>query len=192
MDTRDHELHSEHVKNPEVAYDRTDLSPRGIAIFLIALAVAGILTHFVLWGAYRVLAKGQIEPTQPNPMVTSNKEVQQVGGDPSQVFPAPRLQPDPTADMAKFRASELQHLYSYGKAEGGATSIPINEAMDAIAKQGLPTRAQGSQVTQSQPPAAGEASQAQPGGTKPQGNSGIKPAAKPATSPSTAPPKTQQ
>lgn len=152
MDTRDrdHELHSEHVKNPEVAYDRTDLSPRGIALFLIALAVAGILTHFVLWGAYRVLAKGDIEPTQPNAMVTSNKELQRVGGDPSQVFPAPRLQPDPTADMSKFRASELQHLYSYGKAEGGATTIPINQAMDELAKQGLPTRAQTAQTAQAQ------------------------------------------
>jgi hypothetical protein len=168
MDTRDrdHELHSEHVKNPEVAYDRTDLSPRGIALFLIALAVAGILTHFVLWGAYRVLAKGDIEPTQPNAMVTSNRQLQQVGGDPSQVFPAPRLQPDPTADMLKFRASELQHLYSYGKAEGGATTIPINQAMDELAKQGLPTRPQTAQTAQAQgtpvPNAANSNSEAEP------------------------------
>jgi hypothetical protein len=152
MDTKDHhdELHSEHVKNPEVAYDRTDLSPRGIAMFLIALAVAGIITHFVLWGAYRALVKGDVEPTQPNPMVTSNKQLQQVGGDPSQVFPAPRLQPDPVADMAKFRASELEHLYTYGKAEGGAVRIPIDQAMDAIAKQGLPTRPQAPQPMQAQ------------------------------------------
>ena len=192
MDTRDHELHSEHVKNPEVAYDRTDLSPRGIAIFLIALAVAGILTHFVLWGAYRALVKGDIEPMQPNPMVTSNKELQQVGGDPSQMFPAPRLQPDPTADMAKFRASELQHLNSYGKAEGGATSIPINEAMDAIAKQGLPTRAQGSQATQGQAAPMGQANQAQPGQTQPPGTPTAKPATKPAATPGGAQPKAQQ
>jgi hypothetical protein len=150
MDTRDHELHPEHVKNPEVAYDRTDLSPRGIVMFLIALAVAGIITHFVLWGAYRVLAKGQVEPEQPNAMVTSNQELKQVGGDPSQVFPAPRLQPDPTADMAKFRAAELQHLYSYGKGENGATTIPINQAMDVIANQGLPTRPQAAPPAQSQ------------------------------------------
>jgi hypothetical protein len=150
MDTRDHELHSEHVKNPEVAYDRTDLSPRGIAFFLIALAVAGIITHFVLWGAYRVLAKGSVEPTQPNPIVTSNRELRPVGGDPSQNFPTPRLQPDAAADMAKFRASELQHLYSYGKTNAGAATIPIDRAMDAIATQGLPTRPQASQGMESQ------------------------------------------
>jgi hypothetical protein len=160
MDTRDHELHSEHVKNPEVAYDRTDLSARGIALFLIALAVAGIITHFVLWGAYRVLAKGDVEPAQPNPLVTSNKELPR--GDPSQTFPAPRLQPDPTADMAKFRASELQQLYTYGKAEGGSMRIPIDQAMDAVAKQGLPTRSQGGGATQAKthpnaPAAAGPA-----------------------------------
>src|SRR5689334_15105722 len=164
MDTRDHELHSEHVKNPEVAYDRTDLSPRGIVMFLIALAVAGILTHFVLWGAYRVLAKNDVEPTQPNPMVTSNKQLEPVGGDPSQVFPAPRLQPDPTADMAKFRAAELQHLYSYGKGENGATTIPITAAMDAVAKQGLPTRPQAGQAAQTPAAQAPQAGQTQAAG----------------------------
>ena len=170
MDTRDndHELHSEHVKNPEVAYDRTDLSPRGIAMFLIALAVAGIITHFVLWGAYRALAKNDVEPTQPNPMVTSNKELQQVGGDPSQVFPTPRLQPDPTADMAKFRAAELQRLYTYGKGEGGAMRIPIDQAIDAIAKQGLPTRSQAGQPMQPQTRPAAQ-SETKPG-TGPSGN----------------------
>lgn len=150
MDTRDHELHAEHVKNPEVTYDRTDLSARGIAFFLIALAFAGIITHFVLWGAYRVLAKGSVEPTQPNPLVTSNKEVQQVGGDPSQTFPTPRLQPDAAADMAKFRAGELEHLYSYGKTSGGAATIPIDQAMDAVAKQGLPTRSQAGEPMQAE------------------------------------------
>jgi hypothetical protein len=176
-DGRDHDLHSEHVKNPEVTYDRTDLSARGIAMFLIALAVAGIITHFVLWGAYRFLAKGDVEPTQPNAMVTSNKELQQVGGDPSQVFPEPRLQPNPPADMQKFRASELQHLYSYGKGEGGALYIPIDKAMDTLAQQGLPTRPQqaapqGGQSMQPQnPPHASSETGAGkgPSGYEPQG-----------------------
>lgn len=161
MDTRD-ELHSEHVKNPEVTYDRTDLSPRGIAFFLIALALAGIITHFVLWGAYRVLAKGSVEPSQPNPIVTSNQELKPVGGDPSQTFPTPRLQPDPVADMAKFRASELEHLYSFGKTSGGAATIPIDQAMDAVAKQGLPTRSQAGQGMQAET-ASSAATQMAPG-----------------------------
>lgn len=143
MDTRKRDIHPEHVKNPEVTYDKTDLSARGITIFLITLAIVGVLTHLVLWGAFRVLAKGDVQPAQPNPMVTSNKQLQNVGGDPSQTFPAPRLQPDPVADMNKFRARELEILHSYGRDEkAGVAHIPIDKAMQMIAQQGLPTRPQ--------------------------------------------------
>jgi len=168
MDTRnrDHELHSEHVKNPEVAYDRTDLSPRGIALFLIALAVAGIVTHFVLWGAYKVLTKNEPEPSQQRAMIVAPKS--QVAGESSQVFKVegngPILQPDPTADMAKFRTSELEHLYTYGKGTGGANRIPITAAMDALAQQGLPTRPQANQGGQSGQIAPAK-SQAKPAGS---------------------------
>jgi hypothetical protein len=138
------------------------------------LAVAGIITHFVLWGAYRALAKGDVEPAQPNPIVTSNKELQQVGGDPSQAFPAPRLQPDPVADMAKFRAAELERLYTYGKDENGTTRIPIDQAIDAIAKQGLPTRAQAGKPMQSNANAGAARSESGPG----TGPSGYEPQSK--------------
>ena len=40
-------LHREHE---EVAYEREDLSPRGIFAFLIGLALLAVLVHFILKG----------------------------------------------------------------------------------------------------------------------------------------------
>ena len=44
------------LKNPAVDYDRTDLSPRGILVFLVGLLVAGIFIELVIWGMFRFLS----------------------------------------------------------------------------------------------------------------------------------------
>ena len=43
------------LRNPSVDYDRTDLSPRGILVFLVGLLVAGIFTELVIWGMFHFL-----------------------------------------------------------------------------------------------------------------------------------------
>jgi hypothetical protein len=63
-------------------------------------------------------------------------------GDPTQRFPAPKLQPDPVADLNKFRASVEQRLNSYGWTDqkAGVVHIPIERAIDLMSEKGLPTR----------------------------------------------------
>ncbi len=58
---------------------------------------------------------------------------------PLPVYPAPRLQVDPRADMARFQARELRQLESTGWAdrEHGIVHMPIEMAMDRIASQGI-------------------------------------------------------
>jgi len=174
MDTRDREIFPENASNPEVSYDRTDISISGIVKFLVALAVVGVIIHFGLWGVYQYLAKGEVQPSaQPNPMVTSNRQLKDVGGDPSQVFPAPRLQPDPVADMNKFRAKELEILNSYGWVDekAGVARIPIDRAMQMVVQQGLPTRPEASQPMQPQTSAGAKSetgSGSGPSGNQPQ------------------------
>ncbi len=59
---------------------------------------------------------------------------------PMPVYPSPRLQADPAADMAKFRSEELARLNSAGwddKAKG-IGHIPIDDAMRRIAASGIP------------------------------------------------------
>lgn len=56
------------------------------------------------------------------------------------VYPAPRLQFDPAADLQRFTAEELSHLNSVGWVDKshGIVHIPIDEAMRRVAAQGIP------------------------------------------------------
>jgi len=54
--------------------------------------------------------------------------------------PAPVLQIDPRADMARFRAQERAELSSYGwvDRDKGVVRIPIERAMAKVVKDGIP------------------------------------------------------
>lgn len=56
------------------------------------------------------------------------------------VYPAPRLQADPAADLQRFTAQELSRLNSVGWVDKGhgIVHIPIKDAMRRIAVQGIP------------------------------------------------------
>jgi len=53
-------------------------------------------------------------------------------------FPQPRLQYDDTSDMKAMLAEEQEKLNSAGKDASGNIHIPIDQALDAVAKGGLP------------------------------------------------------
>lgn len=133
-------LYPERVGNPEVDYDRTDMSAKAIVGFLIFLAIAGIFVHLILWGLYKRFA-GQYKAETPlaNPIFSSTR---QLPGDPVRTFPPPRLQPDDVADMNKFRAQEeiILNTYDWVDQQQGTVRIPIEQAMRHLAQRGLPTR----------------------------------------------------
>ena len=56
------------------------------------------------------------------------------------VYPAPRLQADPAADLYRFTAEALSRLNSAGWVDKshGIVHIPVDEAMQRIAAQGIP------------------------------------------------------
>lgn len=55
-------------------------------------------------------------------------------------FPSPALQPSPRRDMQAFYAAEMAHLNSAGwqDRKAGIVHIPIDQAMRAIAAEGIP------------------------------------------------------
>ena len=59
---------------------------------------------------------------------------------PLPVYPAPRLQSDPRADMRTFHAQQMQQLDSTGWVDEvhGVVHIPIADAMRIVGQEGIP------------------------------------------------------
>lgn len=133
--------------NTEVGFDHTDLSIRGIIIFLAGVGIAGVITHLVIWGLY--VGAQKLVPYQlaANPMATMETmeqapPLQNAGPTNIAKFPEPQLQTDDTADMSKFEQYEEMQLHPAQPVQtaDGAIHIDIDEAMKLIAQRGLPTR----------------------------------------------------
>ncbi len=137
------QVSGEHIRHPEVQYERRDLSARAVITFFISLAIAGVFVQVLVWAYFKYLGRSQYagRPTT-NPIMTSSRQLEEIGGDPAVNFPAPRLQPDPPADLNKFREREEQILNSYGWVDqkAGTVHIPIERAIDMLANSGLPVR----------------------------------------------------
>jgi hypothetical protein len=129
------EIPVEPVRHPETMYDRSDLSARAVFFFLIALAIAIALIHVITWGFWLYFAHDRSTPAPRNAAIVTPTSRISPKGDPVLRFPAPRLQPDPVADLNKFQATVEQYLNS-----SGAGRIPVEQAIDAVAKKGLPMR----------------------------------------------------
>ena len=141
------------LRNPAVDFDRSDLSPRGILLFLVGLLLCGVFVELVIWGMFRFMAKSDVlfPPPQTNPMAiaqpappqpASRSILQNTPAVNLDVFPEPRLQVNDAVDMTKFVASEQELLNPPQpfKDASGAIHIPISQAMKLIEERGLPVR----------------------------------------------------
>lgn len=125
----------ERIRHLEVDYERTDLSHRAVFAFLLLLVVAFLPLHLAIWAIFKDLGKSEYAGHQTtNPIATSNEQLKEIGGDPALSFPMPRLQPNPIADLNKFRIAEEQELNSYGWVDRNAARIhiPIDQAIDLM------------------------------------------------------------
>ncbi|HEV2401037.1 MAG TPA: hypothetical protein VGS27_29155 [Candidatus Sulfotelmatobacter sp.] len=125
----------ESIRNEDVSYEPRDLSHRAVFAFLVTLGLAICMTLIVLWGVFRYLGGSQFAGHQTtNPIMTSNEQLKEVGGDPALAFPLPRLQPNDIADLNKFRVSEEEQLNSYGWVDRSQQKIhiPIERAIDML------------------------------------------------------------
>jgi hypothetical protein len=135
------ELHFEQISHHGVKYENRDLGARGIIAFLIVLIVSTAVLCAVVYGYYDYDKKHTAEeaPRTGASTISNNPTTQP---NPTMRFPKPTLQPDDVADMYQMRANEDQILNSYGWVDqkNNIARIPVEEAMKAIAQQGLPTR----------------------------------------------------
>jgi len=123
------------VRHPDVSHDLRDLNHHVVFLFLGSLAIGVFIIGVMLWGVFRVWGKDEFVSHQStNPIMTSNEQLKEVGGDPAVSFPPPQVQPNPVADLNKFRIREEQRLNSYGWVDPATRRIhiPINRAIDVL------------------------------------------------------------
>lgn len=167
---RRYEARMEHVHREDAAYDHSDLGARGIIAFLVGLAMVVLFIHIIIFGFIRTYAY-----FEPKPLIRSSVvEYPTVAPkeDPLKRFPAPRLQADEIADMDQLREQEQKQLNSAGWVDEkeGVAHIPIDRAMDMVAKRGLPARPQQPQAQEAKFASGDNSVPGAAGGTMPRGN----------------------
>jgi hypothetical protein len=113
------------------AHASTAIQVRGPVIFAAALTCAIILVQAVLALVMQQFAQreDQLQSSRPGHRALPVEE-----------FPGPRLQQSPAAELARMRAEEKRRITTYGWIDEKAriAHIPVDRAMDILAKTGLP------------------------------------------------------
>jgi hypothetical protein len=149
--------HSGEKIDVSAGYERSDVKPGGILVFLAALAIFVVVTAFLCYGigmAFNAHMKKDDGPknkwattvdvtTLGN--LANSPELQNKMAAMTQQFPTPRLQTDDGyQEIADLHAREdlLLNNYSWANQSQGKVRIPIERAMELIAQRGLPVAPQ--------------------------------------------------
>jgi hypothetical protein len=153
-----HDDHGEDGHKPEEVdasqgYERSDVGVTGIIVFLVALSIFVAVAGALAYGIGKAINAHMAKEDGPRTKWTQPVDVRQLGNMPNspelqnkmaeltQRFPTPRLQTDDgNQDVADLHAREdlLLENYSWVDRSQGKVRIPIERAMQIIAKQGLP------------------------------------------------------
>ncbi len=134
-------------------YEVSDVRITGIIVFLVSLGIFVVVTAVVCYGIGKVINARMNREDGPKTKWTQTVDIRSLGDMPSspamqnkvaeltQNFPAPRVQTDDgNQDLADLHQREnllLDH-YSWVNEKQGQVRIPIDRAMELLAKQGLP------------------------------------------------------
>lgn len=108
------------ASNPNTAYEPSDWPLLPVGITLTGVLVVLVIAIFVLRWAYPDAVKDVSRKLETEP-------------------PAPRLQIEPSVDLARFRAEQDRRLNGYywvDKAKG-VVHIPIEQAMKQLVREGI-------------------------------------------------------
>jgi len=157
--------------NQEVEFEREDLAPKPILLFLGALVLICVLVALVLRGLYSFLdAYDNRHQLPQNPLVQSSAaSTRDVEPGDITKFPEPRLESSERQEINDFRTQEEKTLNSYGWVDqsAGVIHIPIDRAMQLLAQRGLPTLPQAGAVPPSDVNTAKEAARKSDTSAKP-------------------------
>jgi hypothetical protein len=158
----------------ETSFEREDLSTRGVFVFMIGLAIVGLVIYFIIVGMYSFLDKYEhAQMSTASPLVTSRGAAARVvTKDYMEKFKengASMLESDERGQFKDFLLKQEDRLNTYGwvDQQAGVAHIPIDRAMDLIVERGFPvlpnsavqTAAPDSANNASKPPAKKAAAQ---------------------------------
>ena len=106
--------------NPDTAYEPADWPLGTIGLILLGVFVMLVISPFVMIAAFPTTTSDVSRALTVEP-------------------PQPRLQTDPSADLAQFQIDEEKRLHSYYwiDKEKGIVHIPIEQAMKELADKGI-------------------------------------------------------
>ena len=112
--------------------ERRDIDVKAIAWFGLALVLAAAAIHVGAWALMRGFESREAAADRLPPALVRDRG--------ARVPPEPRLRTAPRADLAELRAAEERVLETYGwvDRQRGIARIPIERAMDIVAKRGVP------------------------------------------------------
>ncbi|HWE49151.1 MAG TPA: hypothetical protein VG273_05160 [Bryobacteraceae bacterium] len=124
-----------HGHESEVAFERKDVNVFQISAFGIGLLLAVIVSVFAMWAMFDFFYHREDEKNANNPAALMLNERPKLP-------PEPRLQSEPKLELKDMKADEETILNSYGWLDPnkGTVRIPIDLAIDLVAKKGLPAK----------------------------------------------------
>jgi hypothetical protein len=128
------DLRRQTTSDSPVGHELSDLKPGYAALFAVVVTVfivAAAVITFLLIHFKEAEHSGQETPV---PRLAQEREA----------TPGPRLQVDANKELRQMRAGEEAVLNSYGwvDKDSGIVRIPIQRAMEILAKKGLPAQKQ--------------------------------------------------
>lgn len=106
-----------------------DISIRGLVVSTIALVGLMVVTGVLMWFLSAGLREARVAADPPLPKLPEARQPYEIRG--------PRLQADPPADMAAFRAAEEESLnrWEWADESNGVAKIPIERAMELLVEE---------------------------------------------------------
>lgn len=122
-------------ENPRVAFEPGDADVVVVSKWAVGLAIGIVVAAFAMWALFNWFEHETAETQQP-PLPKAMIEAR------PKTPPAPNLQAFPKVELRDFKKAEDEWLHSYGWLDKskGIVNIPIEDAIDAVAKQPPPSK----------------------------------------------------
>ena len=119
------------TNHPKVGHETTDVNAWAIGKFAIGLVIVCVVSIALLFGLLRFFQSRE-ETSVANTV------------EPTKMFPQPQLQKTPIPDLKAIRAEEdkLLNGYAWVDQPKGVVRIPVDRAIEVLARRGLPTRSE--------------------------------------------------